>query len=98
MKKLQFLVFLLVFGLFGYSSSLRAEDIDIYVSNSTNVGVPNVMFVIFNGADMDADSGNSCTYPTGNGAVSGSAPSAGASKVIGLIQCALINAITHLTD
>jgi hypothetical protein len=92
MKKIQALFLALSFMLMGYSASLHAEDIDIYVSNSNNVGTPNVMFAIFNGADMDADSGNSCTY------TDGSAPSAGSSKVIGLLQCALVNSISNLTS
>src|ERR1700745_2829155 len=76
----------------GYSANLKAEDIDVYVANATNVGIPNVLFVLFNGADVDADAGSSCTYSDG------STPSTGGAKVISLIQCSLLSAISGLTD
>ena len=79
-------------SLLGYSSSLRAEDIDVYVSNSTNIGAPNVLFVLYNGADMDADAGASCSY------ADGTTPSTGGSKVASLVQCALVNAISNLAN
>jgi type IV pilus assembly protein PilY1 len=92
MRKVHVFALFLVSLMLGYSASLRAEDIDIYVSNSTNVGVPNVLFVIFNGADVDADAGSSCTYSDGT------TPSTGGSKVDSLIQCSLVSAINSLTD
>ena len=92
MKKIQLLALILMSMLLGYSSSLHAEDTDIYVSNSVNVGVPNVLFVLYNGADVDADAGTSCTY------ADGTTPSTGGSKVISLLQCSLVNAIAGLTS
>ena len=92
MKKIQLLALILMSMLLGYSSSLHAEDTDIYVSNSVNVGVPNVLFVLYNGADVDADAGTSCTY------ADGSTPSTGGSKVISLLQCSLVSAIGGLTS
>lgn len=92
MKKIQALFVLLAFLLMGVSASLHAEDTDIYVDNGTNVGVPNVLFVIYNGADMDADSGGSCTYSDGT------APATGSSKVMGLLQCSLVSAIAGLAN
>lgn len=92
MKKIQLIAMFLVSLMLCYSAGLHAEDIDIYVSNSTNVGVPNVMFVLYNGADMDADTSNTCTY------ADGSTPSVGSTKIVGLLQCALVNAIGGLAN
>ncbi len=92
MKKIQGLFVLLAFLLMGVSASLHAEDTDIYVDNGTNVGVPNVLFVLYNGADMDADAGNTCTY------TDGTVPSTGGNKVISLLQCSLVSAIAGLAN
>lgn len=90
MKKMQGFLLFLALVLSGFSAGAHAEDIDIYSDNVINAGIPNVMFILFNGADMDASSGSTCTYPDG------SSPSAGPTKVIGLLQCALVNAISNL--
>lgn len=92
MKKIQVFALFLMSMLMCYSASLRAEDIDIYVSNATTVGTPNVLFVLYNGADADADAGASCTYSDGT------TPSTGGSKVISLVQCSLVSAINGLAD
>lgn len=92
MKRSQFFAFLLVVLMMGYSAAPRADDTDIFVDNSTNVGVPNVLFVMFNGADADSDAGVSCTY------TDGSVPSTGGDKVVSLVQCALVNAIAGLAN
>jgi type IV pilus assembly protein PilY1 len=95
MKKIQALFIAFSFLLMGYSASLHAEDTDIYVSNTSNVGVPNVLFVLDNGADFDASSSNGCnTYSDG----SGGAPSTGTNKTSGVIQCSLVNAIYSLPN
>src|SRR4051812_2717207 len=92
MKRMQVLLAVLALLLLGFSAATRAEDTDIYVDNSTNSGVPNVLFVMYNGANMDASAGSSCTYSDGT------APSTGSSKTSGLLQCALVNAISSIKD
>src|SRR3954469_14913195 len=94
MKRIQIFFFLLAFGLFGYSSGLRAEDIDIYVSNSNNVGVPNVLFVIDNGADFSANASIGCSTYSGTSVV----PSAGTSTTAGVLQCSLVAALSGLAN
>src|SRR3954470_20918797 len=96
MKRIQIFFFLLAFGLFGYSSGLRAEDIDIYVSNSNNVGVPNVLFVIDNGADFSANANIGCTSYSGVTPVT--APSTGTSTTSGVLQCSLVAALSGLAN
>ena len=51
MKKMQGFLLVLALLMMGFSSNLRAEDTDIYVDNSTNDGVPNILFVMENGAN-----------------------------------------------
>jgi type IV pilus assembly protein PilY1 len=93
MKKIQALFLALSFMLMGYSASLHAEDIDIYTANTANIGVPNVVFVLDNGADFDASSSSGCsTYSDGTGVP----PSTGTGKTSGVIQCSLVNAISSL--
>src|SRR4051794_6442143 len=90
MKSLKYVFLLLAFALMGYSSALYADDTDIYVSNATNNGVPNVLFVFDNSASFDSDAA-SCTYPDGT------APSMNG-KSGGIEQCALVAALTALPD
>ncbi|MBA2963470.1 hypothetical protein HZF09_15165 [Ramlibacter sp. CGMCC 1.13660] len=79
----------------GFSASLHAEDTDIYVDNSGTSGTPNVLFILDNGADFDATaSGAGCSAYTGTA----TAPSMGASKSAGMLQCALVDAINSLPD
>ncbi|HUR90363.1 MAG TPA: hypothetical protein VMZ74_14855, partial [Ramlibacter sp.] len=95
MKKIQALFLALSFLLMGYSASLHAEDIDIYVSNGSNIGTPNVLFIIDNGADFSASASIGCsTYSDGTG----QAPSAGTDKTAGVLQCGLVNAISTLPN
>ncbi|GAB2581280.1 hypothetical protein GCM10027034_10580 [Ramlibacter solisilvae] len=92
MKKIQLLMLLLAGALMGYSSSLRAEDTDIYVDNSTNGGVPNVLFVMDTGANFSSSAAVPCTaYATGG------APSLG-NTAGGIEQCALVDTIQALPD
>jgi Tfp pilus tip-associated adhesin PilY1 len=67
MKRFQAIVALATsFVLMCFSAGLRAEDIDIYVSNDATVGVPNVLFVIDNAADFSSNDPNmNCTFPDG---------------------------------
>ena len=78
--------------LLGYSASLRAEDIDVYVSNSQNVGAPNVLFVIYNGADMDARRRGILHVRGRHDPVHRRLEGAS------LVQCALVNAIGNLAN
>lgn len=95
MKKIQGFLLLLAFSLMGFSVGIRAEDTDIYVDNGTNSGVPNVLFVMDNGANFDsAVPGNGCTAYTGTTEV----PSMGSNKAAGILQCALVEAIGALPD
>lgn len=73
---------------------LRAEDTDIYVDNASNSGVPNVLFVIDNGANFEA-SGGSSPCVAYDAVAGGGAPSLGNSNG-GIQQCALVNAIANL--
>ena len=95
MKKIQGFLLLLAFLLMGFSAGIRAEDTDIYVDNGTNDGVPNVLFVLDNGANFDsAVPGNGCSAYTGTT----EAPSMGTNKAAGILQCALVDAINALPD
>jgi type IV pilus assembly protein PilY1 len=95
MKKIQSLFLALVCLLMGYSASLHAEDIDVYVDNSSNSGVPNVLFVLDNGANFSANAnGTGCAAYTGTT----EAPSLGSSTASSILQCALVNAINALPD
>lgn len=90
MKTFQILLFSLMLSLLGVTSSIRAEDIDIYSDNAASAGVPNVLFVLDNAANFSA-AAPSCTYldktaPTLNGTAGG------------IEQCALYNVISGLPE
>ena len=94
MKKMNGFLLVLAFLLMGFSAGLRAEDTDIYVDNGNNDGVPNILFVMENGANADAAvSGGGCSAYSGTSV----APSLG-SKAFGVLQCALVDAINSLPD
>ncbi|MES2999608.1 MAG: hypothetical protein V4787_02875 [Pseudomonadota bacterium] len=88
----QFLAFLMICLMLGYSASPRADDIDIYVDNSTNDGIPNVLFVMDTGANFSSSAAVPCTAYG-----SGGAPSLG-NTAGGIEQCALVDAINSLGD
>ena len=94
MNKLQRLALLLVTVLMGYSASLRAEDIDIYVDNAATAGVPNVLLVMDNGANFSANAQIGCSFYSGTSEV----PSLGNSTGAGIEQCALVDAINSLPN
>ena len=95
MKKMNAFFVVLAILLMAFSAGSRAEDTDIYVDNGANAGVPNVLFVIDNGANFDAAvGGGGCTSYTGTN----TAPSMGTNKAAGLLQCALVDAINALPD
>jgi type IV pilus assembly protein PilY1 len=94
MKKMQGFLLVLAVLLMGFSASLRAEDTDIYVDNSTNDGVPNILFVMENGANADAAISPGCAAYSGTAI----APSMGTAKAYGILQCALVDAINSLPD
>src|SRR6478672_3077980 len=56
----------------GFSANLHAEDIDIYMDNSTNGDLPNVLFVIDNSSNLASTwGGGGCTgYADKSGAPS----------------------------
>lgn len=93
MKKIQGFLVLLALVLMGYSATLRAEDVDIYVDNAGTAGVPNVLFVMDNGADFSADAKIPCNFYTGTTEV----PSLGG-KAAGIEQCALVDVINALPE
>jgi type IV pilus assembly protein PilY1 len=95
MKKiLQAFLVVLSLGLYGYSSSLRAEDVDIYVDNAANSDAPNVLFVIDNTASASSTVSAGCqTYKGTN-----EAPSLGIKTGFGVIQCALVDAINSMPN
>ena len=92
MKKLQFLVLFLAAMLMGFSASLRAEDVDIYVDNAATNGVPNVLFVMDTGANFSSSAAVPCTAYA-----SGGAPSLG-DTAGGVEQCALVDSISALPN
>ncbi|WP_158290113.1 PilC/PilY family type IV pilus protein [Ramlibacter sp. WS9] len=95
MKKFQLLALMLATLLVGYSASLHAEDTDIYVSNTVEGEVPNVLFVLDNGANFSSSTnGEGCSAYTGTT----EAPSLGTDAESGILQCALVNAINSLGD
>lgn len=95
MKKMNLFFVILAMVLMGFSAGLRAEDTDIYVDNGSNDGVPNVLFVLDNGANFDAAVGGAgCSAYTGTS----TAPTMGTNKAAGLLQCALVDAINALPD
>lgn len=68
----------------------QAEDIDIYAENAASSGIPNVLFVIDNGANFSASAGAACnTYAAGG------IPSLGSTGA-GVEQCALVDVIQAL--
>jgi Tfp pilus tip-associated adhesin PilY1 len=93
MKKIQAFALILAFMVMGYTSTLHAEDVDIYVDNAGTTGVPNVLFVMDNGADFSADAKIPCNFYTGTTEV----PSLGG-KAAGVEQCALVDVINSLED
>ncbi len=94
MKKIQGFLFALALALAGFSAGLRAEDIDIYVDNASTAGVPNVLFVIDNGANFSANAKIGCAAYGGTT----EPPSLGTSTGAGILQCALVDAIGSLPD
>jgi Tfp pilus tip-associated adhesin PilY1 len=92
MKRFQAFALVLVSMLLAYSANLRAEDIDVYVSNNANVGTPNVLFVIDNSADFSSNDPNmNCTFS--DGTVPSMQNTAG-----GVEQCGLIAVLSGLRD
>jgi type IV pilus assembly protein PilY1 len=94
MKKIKALFLLLLALLAGYSAMLRAEDVDIYVDNGANSGVPNVLFVIDNGANFSANAKAGCLAYSGTT----TAPALGTTTASGVLQCALVDAINSLPE
>jgi len=91
MKNIRLFLLCLALGLPGLSSIALADDIDIYSDSAGTFGVPNVLFVIDNGANFEASGGSTpCTAYA-----SGGAPSLGSSNG-GIQQCALVDAIEAL--
>jgi Tfp pilus tip-associated adhesin PilY1 len=78
----------MMLSLAGMSSSLHAEDIDIYSNSASTSGVPNVLLVLDNAANFSASASN-CTY------VDGTAPSLNGTAG-GIEQCAIYNVISAL--
>jgi type IV pilus assembly protein PilY1 len=92
MKKIQILACALVAFFLCWSASLHAEDIDIYVSDASTVGTPNVLFVIDNAADFSSNDTNfNCTLY--DGTIPNLNNSAG-----GVEQCALLSMLNGLTN
>ncbi|MCX7258348.1 MAG: PilC/PilY family type IV pilus protein [Polaromonas sp.] len=75
-------------GLAGMSSSLHAEDVDIYSDSGSSSGVPNVLLVLDNAANFSSSAG-SCTY------LDGTSPSLNGTAG-GIEQCAIYNVISSL--
>ena len=89
----QLVLALSVLWLAAYSANLRAEDIDIYVDNSGTSGLPNVLFVIDNSANLASTwDGSGCSAYAGTT----EAPSLGTGTAGGVIQCALVDSINSL--
>ncbi|MBI3479424.1 MAG: hypothetical protein HY016_03570 [Nitrosomonadales bacterium] len=70
----------------------QAQDIDLYssVPKVTGSDLPNILFLLDNAANWNANSSTTCTYADGTGA-----PSLGTTTG-GIEQCALVNAIAAL--
>lgn len=70
----------------------QAQDIDLYSSAASVTGtdLPNVLFILDNAANFNANSATSCTYSD-----TGGAPSLGTTTG-GIEQCAMVNAINAL--
>ncbi|WBY01581.1 PilC/PilY family type IV pilus protein [Ramlibacter tataouinensis] len=88
MKKMQGLILAAMVLASGYSASLRAEDVDIYVGGAATTGTPNVLLVLDNAANFEASAEN-CTY------VDGTAPSLNGTAG-GVEQCAIYNVVSSL--
>jgi type IV pilus assembly protein PilY1 len=94
MKKIKTLLLVLAGMLASYSVTLRAEDVDIYVDNGANSEAPNVLFVIDNGANFSANAKAGCKAYSGTT----TPPSLGTTTASGILQCALVEAISSLPD
>lgn len=93
MKTFRLLLLCLLLSLLGLSSLTHAEDIDIYSDNPASPGVPNVLFVLDNGANFEASTSLTCNYADGLGDTPTLAGKAG-----GIEQCALFNVIYGLPE
>ena len=92
MRTIQCFLSCIFVTLLTHSIQGRAQDIDLYSSTASVTGgtVPNVLFILDNAANWNANSSTSCTYADGTGA-----PSLGSTSG-GIEQCALVNAINAL--
>lgn len=72
-----------------------SSDIDIYASNSASSDLPNVLFVLDNSANWNANSGQPNCYYKENGIPTTTGPST-QSKKSSIEQCALYNVIDAL--
>ena len=75
--------------LMGHLSGSIAEDVDLYSAVGGNAGQANVMVIVDDASNSNANMG-ACTY------FDGGSPSGG-SKSIGNYQCALANVIHNLS-
>jgi len=91
MFKKNFFSALSLVALFHSIAPAFAEDIDLYSGLSGAAGIPNVLIVIDNAANFDANSTGTCSY---SDAPSTTVNMAG--KLAGLEQCALNNVIDAL--
>jgi len=91
MKTIQLTLCGLLVALMGYAPASQAEDIDIYSGTVSN-GTPNVMFVIDNASNSNANM-EACTY---SGAAGGGAPNPD-NKSLASYQCALANIVAGMT-
>lgn len=82
-------------GALVFTGSARAEDIDIYMDNSADGDLPNVLFVIDNSSNLGSTwGGGGCAgYADGSGA-----PSLGTNTAGGVIQCSLVDTINGLPN
>lgn len=97
-KFVQSVLILLALGAAAYSTSLRAEDIDIYLDNSGGATLPNLLFVIDNSSNLASNwsSTNGCKgYANGTSAET---PSMGTNTAGGIVQCALVDAINSIPN
>ena len=72
-----------------------SSDIDIYASNSGSSDLPNVLFVLDNSANWNANNGQSNCYYKENGVLTTTGPSTQGKKS-SIEQCALYNVIDAL--
>lgn len=92
MKNIRQFLLCLSLGVLGIATSAVADDIDVYSDGAGTLGVPNVLFVMDNGANFSADAAT-CTYASGINLI----PSLNGTAA-GVQQCALVNAIEALPD